>query len=161
MYPVWASLARDYLAIMASSVSSERAFSSSGMTITKRRNRLTHDIVEALQILKAAIREDLLFRPEEPSKALELAILVEQSESQAQSSESQASEKWSNGIPLLSRSTSTTMTIFPWGQSLPTAFTPSSSVQTIYFIDLIGPFEDCITRNFTSSLLLLGNVFVH
>ncbi len=97
MYPVWASLARDYLAIMASSVSSERAFSSSGMTITKRRNRLTHDIVEALQILKAAIREDLLFRPEEPSKALELAILVEQSESQAQSSESQASEKWSNG----------------------------------------------------------------
>jgi len=54
------------------------------MTITKHRNRLTHDIVEALQILKAAIRKDLLFRPEEPSKALELAMLVERSESQAQ-----------------------------------------------------------------------------
>lgn len=85
MYPVWASLAQDYLAIMASSVSSERAFSSAGMTITKRCNRLTHDIVEALQILKAAIREDLLFRPgsQEPSKALELALLVEQGEAQA------------------------------------------------------------------------------
>ena len=96
MYPVWASLAQDYLTIMASLVSSERAFSSSGMTITKHRNRLTHDIVEALQILKAAIRKDLLFRPEEPSKALELAMLVERSESQAQGSESQASENGAN-----------------------------------------------------------------
>ena len=38
-YPVWASLALDYLPIMASSVSSERAFSSAGITISKRRNR--------------------------------------------------------------------------------------------------------------------------
>jgi hypothetical protein len=34
-YPIAASLARDYLAIMASSVSSERAFSSAGITLSK------------------------------------------------------------------------------------------------------------------------------
>ncbi|PCH40503.1 hypothetical protein WOLCODRAFT_57295, partial [Wolfiporia cocos MD-104 SS10] len=51
-YPIWASLARDYLAVMASSVSSERAFSSAGITISKRRNHLKADIVEALQLLK-------------------------------------------------------------------------------------------------------------
>ncbi|EIM79845.1 uncharacterized protein STEHIDRAFT_25324, partial [Stereum hirsutum FP-91666 SS1] len=50
--PVWAAIARDHLAIMASSVSSERAFSSAGLTITKLRNRLQGDIVEALQVLK-------------------------------------------------------------------------------------------------------------
>lgn len=47
---------------MASSVSSERAFSAGGITINKRRNRLNGDIVEALQFLKCAIRQDLLFR---------------------------------------------------------------------------------------------------
>ncbi|KJA18309.1 hypothetical protein HYPSUDRAFT_69968 [Hypholoma sublateritium FD-334 SS-4] len=61
-YPVWASLARDYLAVMASSVSSERAFSSAGITISKRRNRLKGDIVEALQCLKCMYHEDLIFR---------------------------------------------------------------------------------------------------
>ncbi len=61
-YPVWASLARDHLAIMASSVSSERAFSSAGITISKRRNRLKPDVVEALQCLKFMIKRDLFFR---------------------------------------------------------------------------------------------------
>jgi hypothetical protein len=61
-YPVWASLARDYLAIMASSVSSERAFSSAGITISKRRNCLKGDIVEALQCLKCMIHKNLIFR---------------------------------------------------------------------------------------------------
>jgi hypothetical protein len=61
-YPVWASLARDHLAIMASSVSSERAFSSAGITISKCRNRLKGDIVEALQFLKCLIRRELVFR---------------------------------------------------------------------------------------------------
>ena len=56
------SLARDYLAIMASSVSSERAFSSAGITISKRRNRLKEDVVEALQCLKCLYHEDLIFR---------------------------------------------------------------------------------------------------
>ncbi|KAG6863920.1 hypothetical protein C0991_002006, partial [Blastosporella zonata] len=63
-YPVWASLAQDYLAIMASSVSSKQAFSSAGLTITKRRNRLNADVVEALQFVKCALRTDLLFREE-------------------------------------------------------------------------------------------------
>ena len=47
---------------MASSVSSERAFSSAGITISKRRNRLKADIVEALQCLKCLYHHDLLFR---------------------------------------------------------------------------------------------------
>lgn len=70
-YPVWASLARDHLAVMASSVSSERVFSSAGITISKRRNRLKGDIVEALQALKCMIHKNLLFR-EEPSASAEL-----------------------------------------------------------------------------------------
>jgi hypothetical protein len=47
---------------MASSVSSERAFSSAGITICKRRNRLDGDIVEALQVLKSLIHQDLMVR---------------------------------------------------------------------------------------------------
>lgn len=61
-YPTWASLARDYLAIMASSVSSERAFSAAGITISKRRNRLKGDIVEALEVLKCLLHQGLIFR---------------------------------------------------------------------------------------------------
>jgi hypothetical protein len=55
-------VARDFLSIMASSVSSERAFSSAGITISKRRNRLKGDIVEALQVLKCLYRKELIFR---------------------------------------------------------------------------------------------------
>jgi hypothetical protein len=47
---------------MSSSVSSERAFSSAGITISKRRNRLGADIVEALQVLKCLIKRNLIFR---------------------------------------------------------------------------------------------------
>jgi hypothetical protein len=47
---------------MASSVSSERAFSSAGITLSKRRNRLQADIVEALQFLKCLFQNDLIFR---------------------------------------------------------------------------------------------------
>ena len=61
-YPVWALLARDHLAIMASSVSSERAFSSAGITISKCHNHLKPDVVEALQCLKFMIKQDLFFQ---------------------------------------------------------------------------------------------------
>jgi hypothetical protein len=47
---------------MASSVSSERAFSSAGITISKRRNRLRRDVVEALQCLKSIYHNNLIFR---------------------------------------------------------------------------------------------------
>lgn len=79
-HPVWASLARDYLSIMASSVSSERAFSQGGITISKRRNRLKGDIVEALQCLKCSLRHDLLFREAAPTSLSEQAIQEPESE---------------------------------------------------------------------------------
>ncbi len=56
---------------MSSSVSSERAFSQGGITISKRRNRLKGDIVEALQCIKSGIQHDLLLREPMPSSRLE------------------------------------------------------------------------------------------
>ena len=70
-HPAWASLARDYLLIMSSSVSSEHAFSQGDITISKRRNWLKGDIVEALQCVKCAIRHDLLFQEPGPSSISE------------------------------------------------------------------------------------------
>ena len=61
-YPVWASLTRDFLSIMASSVLSECAFSSAGITISKHHNQLKADIVEALQCLKCLIKCNILFQ---------------------------------------------------------------------------------------------------
>jgi hypothetical protein len=52
---------------MGSSVSSERAFSSAGITISKRRNRLKGDIVEALQFIKCLLRKELIYREPQPS----------------------------------------------------------------------------------------------
>ena len=59
---------------MASSVSSERAFSSAGITISKRRSRLKGDIVEAIECLKCLIHKDLLFREVCHAKELELEL---------------------------------------------------------------------------------------
>jgi hypothetical protein len=53
-------MALDYLPIQASSVPCERAFSSSAETDTNRRNRISPNIMEALQILKYSIRNDLI-----------------------------------------------------------------------------------------------------
>ena len=50
------------MAIMASLVSSERAFSSAGITISKQCNCLDADIVEALQCLKSFIHKDIMVR---------------------------------------------------------------------------------------------------
>jgi hypothetical protein len=60
-YPTWRSLARDYLAIMASSVSCESTFSATGITTSKRRDRVKGDIVEALQCLRSSVHQDLSF----------------------------------------------------------------------------------------------------
>ena len=59
---------------MASSVSSEHAFSQGGITVSKQRNCLKGDIVEALQCVKCAIRHDLLFREPAPSSTLETQL---------------------------------------------------------------------------------------
>ena len=56
---------------MASSVSSKHAFSSAGITITKCRNHLKGDIVEALQVLKCAIRTEFIVQSPMPSSILE------------------------------------------------------------------------------------------
>ena len=45
---------------MASLVSSESTFSAAGITISKCQNRLTGNIVEALECLKTLIHQDLL-----------------------------------------------------------------------------------------------------
>ena len=63
---------------MASSVSSERAFSSAGITISKRHNRLKGIIVEALQCLKCLYHNDLIFR--EVIMALEETLDMEKDE---------------------------------------------------------------------------------
>jgi hypothetical protein len=56
---------------MASSVSSEQAFSSAALTITKCHNRLKGDVVEALQVMKCLLRHDLVFRESGPSSLTE------------------------------------------------------------------------------------------
>ena len=63
-YPTLARVARDFLAIQGSAVKCERAFSSSGQTITDRRNSLHPQTVGALQILKSAYASNYLFTNE-------------------------------------------------------------------------------------------------
>jgi len=87
-YPVWASLAQDYLPVMASSVSSERAFSSAGITISKHRSRLKPDIVEALQFLKCLHHRELIYR-EEPSMISESQMETEAQEHVEESGDSE------------------------------------------------------------------------
>lgn len=55
-YPTLKRIARDYLPIQGSATPSERAFSSGGITDCLRRNSLTTEIFEGLQILKSAYR---------------------------------------------------------------------------------------------------------
>jgi hypothetical protein len=50
-------MAMDYLPIQASSVPCERVFSSSAETDTKRRNRISPLMMEALQILKFHLKK--------------------------------------------------------------------------------------------------------
>lgn len=50
----------DYLPIQASSVPCERVFSSSAETDTKKRNRISPLLMEALQMLKFALKQDRL-----------------------------------------------------------------------------------------------------
>jgi hypothetical protein len=56
---------------MSSSMSSKHAFSQGGITIPKCCSCLKGDIVEALQFIKCAIQQDLLFQEPAPSSRLE------------------------------------------------------------------------------------------
>ena len=88
---MWGSLARDYLSIMASSVSSERAFSSAGITLSKHRNRLQADIVEALQFLKCTFHHDLIFRE---ICTIEEELLLDHDGSVSESGENSCEASW-------------------------------------------------------------------
>lgn len=60
MQVTWPTIFRgslDYLPIQASSVPSERIFSSSAETDTKKRNRISPALMESLQMLKFAIKK--------------------------------------------------------------------------------------------------------
>ncbi|EED80198.1 predicted protein [Postia placenta Mad-698-R] len=59
-YPTLSHIARDYLTIQGSAVSSERVFLSGGRTGTKDRNQLAPATFEALQIVKDAYRTGVL-----------------------------------------------------------------------------------------------------
>lgn len=56
-YPILFSMAMDYLPIQASAVPCERIFSSSAETDTKKRNRITPSLMEALQMLKYHLKK--------------------------------------------------------------------------------------------------------
>ncbi|KAJ7579180.1 hypothetical protein C8J56DRAFT_897579 [Mycena floridula] len=66
-------VATRHLAVMRL-ISSERAFSSAGITVSKRRNRLKGDIVKSLQFMKCFYRQDLLFREQGPWSGLEVVV---------------------------------------------------------------------------------------
>jgi hypothetical protein len=59
-FPTLFKVAMDYLPIQASSVPSERVFSSSAETDTKKRNRIHPVLMEALQMLKFALKKGRL-----------------------------------------------------------------------------------------------------
>jgi hypothetical protein len=75
---------------MSSSVSSERAFSSAGITISKCCNLLNPDIVEALQVLKCMLKRDLIFR--------ESALMDDDGTDDLQDKESSNEEQSESGL---------------------------------------------------------------
>lgn len=69
-------IARDYLAIQGSATPSERAFSSGAITDTARRNRLTPEVFEALQILKNAYRNGHVAAVHQAAQHIDALILT-------------------------------------------------------------------------------------
>jgi hypothetical protein len=59
-FPTLFSMAMDYLPIQASAVPCERIFSSSSETDTKKRNRISPLLMEALQMLRFHLKKDRL-----------------------------------------------------------------------------------------------------
>lgn len=54
-YPILSAMAKDYLTVQASSVPSERAFSSAGNLVTSKRGRLKGETIRMVEFLKAHI----------------------------------------------------------------------------------------------------------
>jgi hypothetical protein len=79
-YPTLRHTARDYLAIQGSATPAERAFSSGSLTGTRLRNRLSIEVVEALQLLKSAYRNGHISASDSAGKRMDalIAELVEQ-----------------------------------------------------------------------------------
>jgi hypothetical protein len=80
---------------MGSSVSSERAFSAAGITISKRRNRLKGDIVEALEFLKSLYVRDLIFR-DLPTAAVEEELEVLDDDNSPEWEDEEVLDSWSS-----------------------------------------------------------------
>ena len=59
-FPTLFTMAMDYLPVQATSVPSERVFSSSSKTTTRRRNQINNLLMEALQIRKFRLMKDRL-----------------------------------------------------------------------------------------------------
>ena len=59
-FPTIFRIAMDYLPIQASAVPCERVFSSSAETNTKKQNRISPALMEALQVLKFSLKKDCL-----------------------------------------------------------------------------------------------------
>ena len=59
-FPTLFKIAMDYLPIQATSVPSERVFSSSSETDTKKRNRIHPTLMEVLQMLKFSLKTERL-----------------------------------------------------------------------------------------------------
>jgi len=68
-------MARDYLAIQGSSTPSERAFSSGSITGSSRRNSLTTEMFQALQILKSAYRNGHISAATQASQHLDALLM--------------------------------------------------------------------------------------
>jgi hypothetical protein len=69
-YPTLSRIAHDYLIIQDSSVLSEHAFSSGGLTGSLLRNQLNTDAFEALQILKRAYKNGLISASKEAAEGV-------------------------------------------------------------------------------------------
>jgi hAT family protein len=79
----------DFLPIQASSVPCERVFSSSAETDSKKRNRIASDLMEALQILKYAIKkEELNFTQQLLTPVEELVNVDSDDHNEAESTDS-------------------------------------------------------------------------
>jgi hypothetical protein len=72
IYPTVSKMARDYLAIPASSTASERQFSSGRHIGTDFRNRLSPEMFEAVQVLKGGYKAGVI------SAHLEIAALAKE-----------------------------------------------------------------------------------